>query len=140
MDQLIESIDWFFLFYFLILNLSYGTLVLLSFKEIMVQKLKWSSTILLDSESSRYTPPISIIAPAYNEEATILTSVQALLSLQYPEFEVVVVNDGSKDQTLKLLIETFQLYRVESVCRLQLETQPIRSLYCLLYTSPSPRD
>jgi cellulose synthase/poly-beta-1,6-N-acetylglucosamine synthase-like glycosyltransferase len=129
MEDLILLIDWFFLFYFLALNLSYAFLVILSFKEIIVQKLRLSVSILLDAESNRYTPPISIIAPAFNEEATILTSVRALLSLNYPEFEVIVVNDDSKDSTLRLLTETFNLYHVEPICRSRLESQPIRSIY-----------
>jgi cellulose synthase/poly-beta-1,6-N-acetylglucosamine synthase-like glycosyltransferase len=129
MDTIILWIDWFFLFYFFALNASYGFLVILSFKEIMVQKLKLSSSILLDAESNRYTPPISIIAPAYNEEATILSSIKALLALRYPEFEVVVVNDDSKDSTLKLLIENFDLYRVDPIFRARLKSQKTRGIY-----------
>ena len=95
----------------------------------MVEKLSFSRSILLEASSDRYTPPISIIAPAYNEEATILTSVQALLSLNYPEFEVIVVNDASKDNTLNLLIERFQLYHVEPIFRYQLKTAEVKAIY-----------
>jgi cellulose synthase/poly-beta-1,6-N-acetylglucosamine synthase-like glycosyltransferase len=53
--------------------------------------------------ASPLTPPISILLPAYNEEAGVVESVNALLQLRYPEFEVIVVNDGSKDSTLERL-------------------------------------
>jgi cellulose synthase/poly-beta-1,6-N-acetylglucosamine synthase-like glycosyltransferase len=53
--------------------------------------------------------PVSVIAPAFNEELTIVESVKALLSLEYPHHEVIVVNDGSKDETVKALVEGFDL-------------------------------
>ena len=45
-------------------------------------------------------PPISLLVPAYNEEATIRTSIRSMLQLEYPDFELVVVNDGSPDRTM----------------------------------------
>ena len=65
--------------------------------------------------------PVSVIAPAYNEELTIVQSVKALLSLQYPEHEVIVVNDGSKDDTIGALIRGFDLepYAREQIAVLQ---------------------
>lgn len=57
-------------------------------------------------------PGISIVAPAYNEEVIIVDSVHSLLNLDYPNFEVIIVNDGSKDETLPLLIEAFDLEEV----------------------------
>lgn len=129
MELVIIYIDWLFMGYFLALNLAYATLIALSFRDIFVQKLQMSRSVLLEASADRYTPPISIIAPAYNEEATILVSVQALLSLNYPEFEVIVVNDDSKDKTLGLLIEHFQLFHVEPIYKAQLQTQEVRGIY-----------
>jgi cellulose synthase/poly-beta-1,6-N-acetylglucosamine synthase-like glycosyltransferase len=57
-------------------------------------------------------PGISIVAPAFNEEVIIVDSVHSLLHLDYPNFEVIIVNDGSKDKTLSLLIDTFELEEV----------------------------
>jgi len=65
---------------------------------------------------SRYAdlaPPVSVIAPCYNEELSIADSVRALLALEYPDHEVVVVNDGSKDGTLNRLIDEFDMYPIE---------------------------
>lgn len=81
-------------------------------------------------------PPVSLIAPAYNEALTIEQSVRSLLSLRYPKIEVVVVNDGSRDETLKVLIEAFGLQPAQRAYELELDHKPIRGLYA---TSAHPR-
>jgi cellulose synthase/poly-beta-1,6-N-acetylglucosamine synthase-like glycosyltransferase len=73
--------------------------------------------------------PISIIAPAYNEESTIVESVRALLSLEYPAFEVIVVNDGSADRTLDTLIKSFQLERSRRVFRRVVDHKRVKGIY-----------
>jgi cellulose synthase/poly-beta-1,6-N-acetylglucosamine synthase-like glycosyltransferase len=73
--------------------------------------------------------PISIIAPAHNEEKTIVESVRALLSLEYPLFEVIVVNDGSSDRTLDRLISSFELERSRWVFRKVVAHQPVRGIF-----------
>ncbi len=73
--------------------------------------------------------PISIIAPAYNEENTIIESTRSLLSLEYPNFEVIVVNDGSKDRTLEKLIRFFHLEKTKRVFRKIVDHQPVRGIY-----------
>lgn len=73
--------------------------------------------------------PISLLAPAFNEAATIAESIKSLLSLQYPEFEVIVVNDGSKDDTLDVLIRSFGLKPVTRAFESAVPHKPIRGLY-----------
>jgi cellulose synthase/poly-beta-1,6-N-acetylglucosamine synthase-like glycosyltransferase len=73
--------------------------------------------------------PISIIAPAYNEQLSIVDSVKSLLACRYAEFEVLVVNDGSTDATMDLLQEAFNLVQVDRVPRARMETRPIHGLY-----------
>jgi Glycosyltransferases, probably involved in cell wall biogenesis len=75
------------------------------------------------------SPPIALLAPAYNEALTIVQSVRSLLSLQYPNFEVVVINDGSKDDTLQVLIEAFDLHPIERQFDLEVDHQSIRAIY-----------
>ncbi len=75
------------------------------------------------------TPPVSIIVPAYNEEAGIVEAVRSMTMLRYPRFEVVVVNDGSKDDTLGVLVDAFRLIEVTVPYRRDLETEPIRGIY-----------
>ena len=89
------------------------------------------STRALDlwTRHSQLLPPISVIAPAYNEELSIIDSVRALLALEYPEHEVIVVNDGSKDRTLAILIETFEMAPVERTQLAQLQQTRILGVY-----------
>ncbi len=79
--------------------------------------------------TSKVALPISINVPAYNEEKTIVESVRSLLALHYPDFEVIVINDGSKDQTLQVLQEAFDLKPVLRVHPLTLPCKPLRGVY-----------
>ena len=74
-------------------------------------------------------PPISVIVPAYNEGATIVASLQSILQLDYPGMEVLVVNDGSKDNTLEVLLREFEFESFPEAKRLSLECKPIRNVY-----------
>jgi cellulose synthase/poly-beta-1,6-N-acetylglucosamine synthase-like glycosyltransferase len=79
--------------------------------------------------SSEVAPQLSILAPAFNEEATVAASVRALLTLQYPNLEVVLVNDGSSDRTLDVLTSEFELQPIHPVYRRVVPHAPIRGLW-----------
>ena len=79
--------------------------------------------------TSGVTPPVTLLVPGYNEEATIVESVRSMLALRYPELEIVVVNDGSKDATLAKLIEAFDLRPVERALPRRVEYKPVRGVY-----------
>lgn len=79
--------------------------------------------------SSKTSPPISIVIPAYNEAAGIVDAVRSMSIVRYPRFELVVCNDGSTDNTLESLIEAFGLERVRIPYRPDLECAPIRAIY-----------
>lgn len=79
--------------------------------------------------SSALTPPVSVIVPAYNEEKVIVENIQSLFHLNYPEYEVIVVNDGSTDDTLQVLIEHFDLFPVREVIRQQIPTETVINVY-----------
>lgn len=81
--------------------------------------------------NSAFPAGVSVVMPAYNEEAGILPSVQAMLQMEYPVFEVIVVNDGSKDNTLGVLVDAFDLSPVETgpAPYPELTTNPVRALY-----------
>jgi cellulose synthase/poly-beta-1,6-N-acetylglucosamine synthase-like glycosyltransferase len=66
---------------------------------------------------SRFAPGVSVIVPAYNESGGLPDAVRSLLAMDYPEFEVIVVNDGSTDQTLERLVEELGLVPVEEASR-----------------------
>jgi cellulose synthase/poly-beta-1,6-N-acetylglucosamine synthase-like glycosyltransferase len=74
-------------------------------------------------------PPIALLVPAYNEALNVVESVHSMLALEYPNFEVIVINDGSKDQTLQHLIEAFKLVKFHRPYEEALAHKPIRGLY-----------
>jgi cellulose synthase/poly-beta-1,6-N-acetylglucosamine synthase-like glycosyltransferase len=78
---------------------------------------------------SDVAPVISILAPAHNEAATVTESVRSLLTLRYPSLEVVLVNDGSSDDTLARLVEAFDLRKVQRPTPPFLSHRPVRGIY-----------
>ncbi len=65
----------------------------------------------LDYDYSQH--PISIIVPAYNEEVSIITCIENLLELDYPDYQVIIVNDGSKDETMQTVLQHFNVEKTE---------------------------
>jgi cellulose synthase/poly-beta-1,6-N-acetylglucosamine synthase-like glycosyltransferase len=128
-NHLIQVSDIVILAYFLVLNTIYALLLVMSVPEI------WEQTRLAEDEDfqrlmqSDALPPVTILVPAYNEGATIESSVTAILTLEYRTFEVVVVNDGSKDDTLERLRHAFDLYEVPRTYPEAIPTQPLRGVY-----------
>jgi len=128
-NALIHTTDVVILTYFLALNTFYALLLVLAIPEI------WEQTRLAEDDDfqrlmqSDALPPITILVPAYNESATIETSVTAILTLEYRNFEVVVVNDGSKDDTMERLRHAFELYEVPRTYAEAIPTQPLRAVY-----------
>ena len=79
--------------------------------------------------ASPLAPSITIIAPAYNEGLTIVENIRSLMSLRYVNYEVMVVNDGSKDDTLQKMIEAYDLIKVEQKIDPNWRNKPIRGVY-----------
>lgn len=75
------------------------------------------------------SPPIALLVPAYNEEATVVENIRSLLSLHYPTFEIIVINDGSRDGTLKAVIDAFALKPVVRSYDPAVAHRPVRGLY-----------
>ena len=129
MSEIIRDANFAILFYFLALNSFYALLLVLSIPEI------WEQTRLAEDEDfqrlmqSDALPPITILVPAYNEQKTIEASVTAILALHYRNYEVVVVNDGSKDETLEALRHAFDLYEIPRTYPETIPTKPLRALY-----------
>lgn len=78
---------------------------------------------------SNHTLGVSIVAPAYNEGTTIVYNVKSLLLQDYPKFEVIIINDGSTDDTLAQLIEEFELIKVDFFYKEKIKTQPVKGHY-----------
>jgi len=120
---------WAILIYFLALHLTNLALILRAFASIR-NYLDATGIDRLDTtfETSHYKP-ITLICPVYNEEAGGVASINSLISLRYPEFQVVVVNDGSTDATLDRLIKAFRLHPSHRVVRYLLHTMEVRGIY-----------
>ena len=86
-------------------------------------------TIRYMLKTSPLTPAVSIIAPAHNEEVTIIDNVRSLLNLKYPKFEIIVVNDASTDKTLEVLIDEFSLIEVPYTNTRRVPSKPIKKVY-----------
>lgn len=117
-----------FILYFVAINCAYLSLNLVA----LVTMKRYLDRHALDSLAHPYSglePPISLLVPAYNEEATIVASIRSLLQLEYPEYEVVVINDGSRDGTLKALIDEFRMLPFPQAYRQQLDCKDIRGIY-----------
>lgn len=118
-----------FTYYIIGANLVYILLLLLSVGEVANQSKFWKVKGLSFLFKKGILPSISILAPAYGEEATIIESMNSLLGLVYPDYQLVVINDGSPDNTLKTVVDYFKLEKVDQVLNLRLKTQPIRGIY-----------
>lgn len=82
--------------------------------------------VLLTSE---YAPKLSLLAPAYNESLTIQENIKSLLSLNYSDYEVIVINDGSKDNTMELLQSVYNLELSTKEYTFDLETKEVLGVY-----------
>jgi cellulose synthase/poly-beta-1,6-N-acetylglucosamine synthase-like glycosyltransferase len=122
-------IDLVFLGYVASMNLSQTVLLLLALLEVLQRRSARVPELDNGVLASANTPPITIIVPAYNEEANIEDSVRAFLQVEYPSLKLVVVNDGSQDGTLDKLKGRFDLVPTNLVVRGDLRTKPITALY-----------
>lgn len=130
----VVSINWVwwgqagFIGYFILLNGGYlilNVLSMVSLRRYMRQRAELGET----APYLGVEPAVSILVPAFNEEATIRTSILSLMQLQYPEFEIVVINDGSRDNTLAVLKEAFGLEEHPEPLRLSVPHQEIQGIY-----------
>jgi len=115
--------------YYLASNIAYLIMLIIALKTSAAHQRRLESHRPAWIKDSPLAPPIAIIAPAHNEESSIRVAVRNLLELDYPELEVIVVNDGSKDRTLEELREEFRLRRVRAVYVPEAKSAPVRGLY-----------
>lgn len=117
------------LFYMLIVILTYSIMLLMAFHQLRKQSKLDKDELDDDYIDVIYSKPVSIIVPAYNEEAGVIDSIHSLLSLRYPQTELIVVNDGSTDTTQQKVIEQFKMKKIKKIIRDQLTTEPILDIY-----------
>jgi cellulose synthase/poly-beta-1,6-N-acetylglucosamine synthase-like glycosyltransferase len=122
----ITAVQWGFLGYFILLNTIY---LGLAFIALFGLRRYMAGVSASERVYSHLQMPVSLVVPAYNEAATITTSIKALLQLRYQHFEIIVVNDGSKDDTLATMIRDFELTPFPEAYRVQIKTRPVRGIY-----------
>ncbi|MBN2697155.1 MAG: glycosyltransferase family 2 protein, partial [Bacilli bacterium] len=127
--EYILSLNRWFIVYYLVVNFLYLTLALFSAIGSGRNRRNWALKKQGFLFEPHALPSISIIAPAYNEELSIVDSVESLLNLNYPSIEVIVVNDGSADGTLEKLINHFNLERENLTDKSAIPTRPVRAIY-----------
>jgi len=116
-------------YYYLASNLTYLVMLIIALQTSAAHQRQLESIRFGWIKESPLAPPVTILAPAHNEEKSIRIAVRNLLDLDYPELEVIVINDGSADRTLEELREEFRLRRVRAVYIQQAASAPVRSLY-----------
>ncbi|UNK20327.1 glycosyltransferase family 2 protein [Paenibacillus sp. N3/727] len=114
----------------MIVNVLYFAILLFSFMNIgsIFRRASFSKYNTLSG--SELVPSVSLLVPSYNEELTIIENVRCLMTLNYPTYEVIVINDGSSDETLDVLIKEYGLQRVSNPeFRGTINTKKVRGVY-----------
>jgi cellulose synthase/poly-beta-1,6-N-acetylglucosamine synthase-like glycosyltransferase len=132
MDLLIKGLYWFNVFcliFTLILSLIYIIQFIVSYYEIKRSIRKKPAEDYERYANSKNLMPVSILLPAFNEQTNIVKSIEALLNINYPEYELIVINDGSTDRTNDLIIEAFALKEVNLPVKISIATQKVRQIF-----------
>ncbi|WP_026814405.1 glycosyltransferase family 2 protein [Arenibacter certesii] len=130
MENIAYSYQYLIYFYATMISVVYVTLAILGYINITRSKIKYTRREEDKLKNNpEIAPGISVIAPAFNEEVIIIDNVNSLLSLDYPNFEVIIVNDGSKDKTLELLINNFELREIQFPYIEKVRSKPVKRVF-----------
>lgn len=129
LNIILDYINIVFLVFTVVLFILFTFMGYLSTRNSLHYKHKNSFGDLSKIMASPMAPSITIIAPAYNEGLTIVENIRSLLSLQYVNYEVMVVNDGSKDDTLEKMIAAYDLVKIDKKIDPNWQSKPIRGIY-----------
>jgi cellulose synthase/poly-beta-1,6-N-acetylglucosamine synthase-like glycosyltransferase len=129
MTPLLDLYQYLILAYFLVQNGFQFLFILRSFFFIREYQNRTETDTLEEIFGTDHYKPISLVCPAYNEAAGVVKSVHSLLALRYPRIEVIVVNDGSRDDTVDLLVSAFRMIPSARVVRQGVPCKPIRAVY-----------
>ncbi len=129
LTEAVVAFNVFVLVYFLVLNSIYLWLFLVSLVEVLRFVRRTFFSDYRQIMQSEMTWPISVLVAAHDEEKTIVDTVRSLMMVNYGEFEIIVVNDGSTDRTLRRLVEAFDLRRMDRVYKRSIPTEAVRAVY-----------
>jgi cellulose synthase/poly-beta-1,6-N-acetylglucosamine synthase-like glycosyltransferase len=116
-------------YYYLASNIAYLAMLMVALRTSAMHQRRLQATEPSWIKGMRLAPPITILAPAHNEEKSICVAVRNLLDLDYPELEVIVINDGSTDRTLEIMRQEFGLRSTRTVYVPEATSAPVRGLY-----------
>lgn len=119
----------FCILYTIAINIFYNGQMLISVADLFGYLKKMKASDYKRYVNSKNMVPISILVPAYNEENTIVDNIKSLLALNYYEYEIIIVNDGSTDSTRDKIIREFDLVQISQPVKKSLETKEILGLY-----------
>ncbi|MGB4589741.1 MAG: glycosyltransferase [Clostridiaceae bacterium] len=125
----VVEFNYYIIYYAMSISGIYFILLLLSYINVNKQLKLWKLKNMSLMFKKGMLPTISIVAPAFNEEKTVIESVNSLLNLEYPDYELILVNDGSTDKTLERLIKIYNLKRVDFVYKEEIATKTLRGVY-----------
>ncbi len=115
--------------YYIMMHSVYFCLIVIGFREQRRYHLGIQAGDFRRIEESTLSLPVSVVISAYNEEKMIISTVLSVMQLKYPEFEVIVVNDGSEDKTLEIMIEHFDMQPIHMIYKKSLEIKPVHAVY-----------
>ncbi|MDN7242452.1 glycosyltransferase [Planococcus sp. N028] len=127
--RILEYISWAIIFYMMAAGTVYLVLFLIASPRISKEKKLNRHEQIEEMSINKDTYPISILVPAYNEEAGVVSTVRSLLALNYPQYEIIVVNDGSTDRTSHKVIAQFQMEPIDLAIRTYFKTGEIMRAY-----------
>lgn len=107
-----EVVIWIFLVYSAAIFLIYSWIGLYAYGAVSRYKNDNTFTDYNLIATNANAPNFSVIAPAYNEGMTVVENVRSLLSLYYHNLEIIIVNDGSRDDSMDKLIAAYELESV----------------------------
>ncbi|AXI00205.1 glycosyltransferase family 2 protein [Sporosarcina sp. PTS2304] len=115
--------------YTIAINIFYNGQLLVSVLDLFRYFKKLKSSDYKRYINSKNMIPISIIVPAYNEEKTIVDNIHSMLALNYYEYEIIVVNDGSSDLTKAQIVKEFELVKVNMPIKVSIQTKEVLGVY-----------
>ncbi|MFL9833409.1 sulfatase-like hydrolase/transferase [Chryseobacterium terrae] len=124
-----EIVIWLFLLYGTAVAIIYGWIGIYALGAVSKYKKENTFTDYNIIAANPNAPAFTIIAPAYNEGMTIVENVRSLLSLYYHNLEIIIVNDGSKDDSMQKLIEAYDLESMAYFIQGKIETNKVRGVY-----------
>ncbi|WP_105617265.1 glycosyltransferase family 2 protein [Vallitalea okinawensis] len=128
-ENIIDYINQFFMYYIFVYAVIFFISTIYAINNLYqsMERKKYRNNLRVKNDANYV--PISILVPAYNEEKTVVECISSILSLNYPEYEIVIINDGSSDNTEEVLIEEFNLHKVMRPIRRLVNSKNDRSIY-----------